>query len=107
LLTKQLGITESQADGGVGSILQLAKEKLTSGQFDTIAKTIPDSQKYLDAAKRVLTEGKVGNANGLQSAFSELGMGQDTLAKFKAVVTDYVGQVGGPQAKNLLESALK
>jgi hypothetical protein len=34
-------------------------------------------------------------------------MGQDTLAKFKAVVTNYVGQVGGPQAKNLLESVLK
>jgi hypothetical protein len=73
LLTKQLGVSENQANGGVGSMLQLAQEKLTSGEFDSITKVIPSSQKYPDSAKQVLGGGKVGNASGLQSAFSKLG----------------------------------
>ena len=107
LLTKQLGVTESQASGGVGSMLQLAQEKLTSGQFDSVAKGIPGSQKYLDSAKQLLGGGKVGDAGGLKSAFSKLGMSPDMVDKFKPVVTNYAGEVGGPQVKSLLESALK
>jgi Protein of unknown function VcgC/VcgE (DUF2780) len=107
LLTKQLGVTDSQASGGVGSMLQLAQEKLTSGQFDSVAKAIPGSQKYLDNAKKLLGGGKVGDAGGLKSAFSKLGMSPDMVDKFKPVVTNYAGEVGGPQVKSLLESALK
>ena len=107
LLTKQLGVTEGQATGGVGSMLQLAQEKLTAGQFDSITKVIPGSQKYLDSAKQLLGGSKVGDAGGLKSAFSKLGMSPDMVDKFKPVVTNYVGQVGGPQVKGWLESALK
>jgi len=107
LLTKQLGVTENQANGGVGSMLQLAKEKLSAGEFDSIAKVIPGSQKYLDSAKQLLGGSKVGDASGLQSAFSKLGMSPDMVNKFKPILTNYVGQLGGPQVKSLLESALK
>ena len=107
LLTKQLGVSESQATGGVGSMLQLAQEKLSAGEFDSITKVIPSSQKYLDAAKKLLGGGKVGDASGLQSAFSKLGMSPDMVNKFKPIVTNYVGELGGPQAKSLLEGALK
>jgi hypothetical protein len=107
LLTKQLGVTETQANGGVGSILQLAQEKLVSGQFDQIAKVIPDSQKYLDSAKHLLSGGKVGSTSGLESAFSKLGMNPEMVKKFEPVVTNYVGEVGGPQLKGLLEGVLK
>ena len=107
LLTKQLGVTETQASGGVGSMLQLAQEKLTSGQFDSVAKAIPGSQKYLDSAKQLLGGGKVGDAGGLKSAFSKLGMSPDMVDQFKPVVTNYAGQLGGPEVKTLLESVLK
>jgi hypothetical protein len=107
LLTKQLGVSESQATGGVGSMLQLAQESLASGQFDLIAKAIPGTQKYLDAAKQLLGGGKVGNMSGVQSAFSKLGMSPDMVDKFKPVVTNYAGQAGGPEVKSLLEGVLK
>jgi len=44
-LTKQLGVTETQAEGGVGSMLAMAKSKLGSSQFDQISKVIPGSDK--------------------------------------------------------------
>jgi len=34
-------------------------------------------------------------------------MSPDMVDKFKPVVTNYAGEVGGPQVKSLLESALK
>jgi hypothetical protein len=107
LLTKQLGVSEGQATGGAGSMLQLAQEKLASGEFDMIAKAIPGTQKYLDTAKQLLGGGKVGDMSGVQSAFSKLGMKPDMVDKFKPVVTNYAGQVGGPEVKSLLEGALK
>ena len=36
--TSSVGVTEEQAMGGVGAMLTLAQEKLTSGQFDQVAK---------------------------------------------------------------------
>jgi hypothetical protein len=106
-LAKALGVTDTQASGGVGSMLQLAKEKLASGEFDQIANAIPGSQKYLDSAKQLLGGAPIGNQAGLQSAFSKLGMSPDMVSKFTPLVADYVGKVGGDQAKNLFLSALK
>lgn len=52
-LKSALGVTDDQAEGGFGSILTLAQEKLAKGDFDKIAQVVPGSQKYLDAAKKL------------------------------------------------------
>lgn len=107
LLTRQLGVTEAQANGGIGSMLQVAQNKLKAGEFDQIAKAIPGSQKYLDVAKQALGATKLTDAAGLSSAFGKLGMSPDMVDKFKPLVTDYVGKAGGESARNLLAGALK
>jgi len=105
-LTKQLGVNETQAAGGTGAMLKLAQEKLSAGDFDQIAKAIPGSDKYLATAKQLLGGTNIANKAGLQSAFSKFGMSPDMVDKFKPVITDYVGKVGGEQTKNLLAAAL-
>ena len=107
LLTKQLGVTDTQASGGVGSMLKLAQEKLSAGDFDQIAKAIPGSDKYLASAKQLLGGANVGDKAGLQSAFSKLGMSPSMVDKFTPIVTQFVGGTGGEQAKNLLAGVLK
>ena len=107
LLTKQLGVTDTQASGGVGSMLKLAQEKLAAGDFDKIAKAIPGSDKYLASAKQLLGGANVGDKAGLQSAFFKLGMSPSMVDKFTPIVTQFVGGTGGEQAKNLLAGALK
>ena len=106
-LTKSLGVTETQANGGVGAMLQLAQEKLSAGEFDQVAKAVPGSQKYLDSAKQLLGGAKIGDSAGLQSAFAKLGLSPEMVSMFKPIVSEYVGKVGGQQAKTLFESALK
>ena len=107
-LKSTLGVTDEQAEGGLGSILTLAQEKLAKGDFDKIAQVVPGSQKYLDAAKKLgAVTGPLMNSAGLNSAFSKLGIAPDKAAKFTPTVLDAVGTVGGESAKNMLANALK
>jgi hypothetical protein len=107
-LKSSLGITDAQAEGGLGSILTLAQEKLAKGDFDKVAQVIPGSQKYLDAAKKLgAVTGPLGNSAGLNSAFSRLGMAPETAAKFTPTVLDAVEKVGGESVRDLLAGALK
>ena len=107
-LKSTLGVTDNQAQGGLGSILTLAQEKLAKGDFDKIAQVIPGSQKYLDAAKKLgAVTGPLTNSAGLKSAYSRLGIPADTAAKFTPTVLDAVGKVGGDSVRNMLAGVLK
>jgi hypothetical protein len=107
MFTKQLGVTETQAAGGVGAMLKLAQEKLAAGDFDQVANAIPGAPEYLAKAKQLLGGGNIGNKAGLQDAFFKLGMSSEMVDKFTPILTQFVGQTGGEQAKNLLAGALK
>ena len=107
-LKSALGVTDNQAEGGLGSILTLAQEKLAKGDFDKIAQVVPGTQKYLDAAKKLgAVTGPLTNSAGLNSALGRLGIAPETAAKFTPTVLDAVGKVGGDSVKNLLAGALK
>jgi len=106
-LTSQLGVTPTQATGGVGSILAYAKDRLSPADFGTVSKALPGSDTYLKAAGDLVPGGKIDSMAGLNAAFSKLGMSPDMVGKFMPIVTDYVGKAGGDTAKNLLAAALR
>lgn len=108
LLTSQLGVNEDQAKGGIGSILSLAKEKLSAGDYAKVANAVPGASKYLQSAKTLgAVSGPLKNLAGLQGALGKLGMSSDVSAKFIPTVTDFVGKAGGGEAQTLLQSVLK
>ena len=106
-LVNRLGVTETQAAGGVGSMLAFAQQHLAAGDFDLVAKAIPGSEKYLSMAKQLLGGTPVSDKAGLQGAFSKLGMSPNMVSQFSPIVTDYVSKSGGQQAGNLLAGVLK
>ena len=107
-LKSALDVTDAQAEGGLGSLLSLAQEKLAEGDFDKIAQVVPSAQKYLDAAKKLgAVTGPVTNAAGLDSAYSRLGIPPERAAKFTPTVLDAVGKIGGDSVRDLLAGALK
>lgn len=107
MLTSQLSVTSDQAKGGIGSMLTLAKEKLSSMDFTSLTKLIPGSDTYMQAAKDLgAVTGPIGDKAGLTSSFSKLGMGSDMVGKFSGVLSDFVGKTGGEPAKNLLATVL-
>jgi hypothetical protein len=108
LLTNQLGVTSNQAVGGVGSILSLAKERLSSMDFATVSQLIPGADTYMKSAKDLgAVTGPIGDRAGLTNAFSRLGMGSDMVPKFTQILSDFVGKAGGQPASNLVMQAVQ
>lgn len=108
MLTSQLGVTESQATGGIGSYLTLAQEKLAKGDFDQLASFVPGAAKYMDQAKQLgAVTGPLGNLAGLNGALGRLGMNAETIGKFVPMVTDYLGKAGGSSVQKMLATVLQ
>jgi len=107
-LTSSLGVTQDQAEGGVGSILTLAQEKLAKGDFDKVAALIPGASGYLEKAKSLgAVAGPLLNGAGLNGALGKLGIDAATAAKFVPQVTKFVSKAGGSRLGGLLTNALK
>lgn len=122
LLVAKLGVTAPQAEGGAGSIFQLAKSNLSMDDFSSIAKTVPGMDSLLAAAPKETggttgalkgmssmlgsSAGKLGGLAGLTGSFEKLGLGGDMVGKFVPVVLDYVNGKGGASVMNLLKGAL-
>jgi hypothetical protein len=96
-LVSDLGVTPDQAMGGVGSMLNYAKGAMNPGTFDAVTKALPGSDKYMDAASKLLGAGDITNLAGLDSAFSNLGLSPSAVNDFKPVVSEYLGEQGGVQ----------
>jgi len=108
MLTSKLGLNDQQAQGGLGSMLTLAKEKLPAAGFTKIANLVPGATKYMDMAKSLgAVVGPLKNMAGLNGAFDKLGMTKDASAKFVPTVTDYLGKAGGSSVQTLLGSVFK
>jgi len=108
MLTSQLGITEQQATGGLGSYLTLAQEKLAKGDFDRIAALVPGASKYMEQAKALgAVAGPLKNVAGLNGALGKLGMKPESVTQFAPMVTDYLGKAGGSSVQNMLAGMLK
>jgi Protein of unknown function VcgC/VcgE (DUF2780) len=104
-LTGQLGLTEDQARGGVGSYLTLLQEKLAKGDFDKIASLVPGASGYLDSAKKLgAVTGPLKNLQGLNGALGKLGMNAETVGKFTPLVTNYLGKLGGRPCRACLQA---
>lgn len=124
LLMQQLGVSQAQAEGGTGALLQLAKSKMSPGDFTTLGNSIPNMQNIIAAAPAMNTSelggvtkslaGMTGNnipsANsgmlGIASAFQQLGLAPDMVQKFIPVITQFVQGNGGGAITSALQSAL-
>ena len=119
LLSSQLGVTKDQAEGGAGSIFQLAKQNLTAEDFSSIAKAVPGIDQMIGAAPKVegssgtlggissvMGSNKLAGMAGLTGSFEKLGLNGDMVSKFTPIILDYVKNKGGEHAMNLLKAAL-
>ena len=124
LLTKNLGVNESQAQGGAGLLFKLAKEKLPAADFSKVSEAVPGIGSLIGAAPASsgggalgglgnLVSGLGGSAGGLGSmaslagGFSKLGMSSGMIGKFIPVILEFVRSKGGDGVKSILEKVLK
>lgn len=101
------GLSTSQAASGVGSILGLAQSKLSPADFGTVAKTMPNADKYLTAAQDAgVATRDIKDITGLNSAFAKLGINPQQARGMLGGVTDWVAKSGGDAAKGMMTRAL-
>lgn len=125
MLTQTLGVTQTQATGGIGSIFQAAKGLMPANDFGTLSKAVPNMSSLLAAAPAVsapkqgsgnLLSGALGAAAQLGgntqvgaqllSQFQSLGLSPEMISKFADVAVNYLQKGEMPQTADLLSTAL-
>ena len=107
IVAKQFGLKSDQSKGGIGAILGLAKEKLNANDYDKIAAAVPGADKYVSKAKKLgLLDKPLENKEGLEGAFTKVGIPKDKQGEFLTTVTQMIGNVGGDEVKKLMSSFL-
>ncbi len=123
-LTKTLGVSPAQAEGGAGLVLKEAQQKLGSGEFSQIMAAVPALQGLLGKAPSsgggvlgglggLASEfggsagGSLGEMLTLAGGFSKLGMSSGMAAKFIPIILAFVERKGGSGVKSILVKALK
>lgn len=120
MLTKSVGVTAPQAEGGAAVLLKAAKDKLGGGEFDKLLGGVPglgDLMKKAPAAGGGLGSmlgglaGAVGGNAGLIAAilggFGKLGLTADHAKKFVPVIMAFLKTKVSPDVVSKLESTLK
>lgn len=97
-LTKNLGVTPTQAIGGSAALLNDAKKDMKPADFQALTAKMPQVGTLLAAAPAA--------TGTLPSQFSALGMKPDMIAKFTPFLLDYVKSGTTPGMMNLVQAAL-
>jgi len=107
-LGSNLGLTGDQASGAVGSVLALTQSKLPASDYMKVANSVPGADTYVQKAKDLgVDTSSVTDMNGLNAAYSKLGISPEVGAKVTPMVTNYIGKAGGPAVQSLLTSVLQ
>ncbi|MGS0825634.1 DUF2780 domain-containing protein [Shewanella sp. 0m-8] len=116
----QLGLSQTQAKGGLGSLLSLAKSSLGSNDFSSIADSIPGIDGLLSAAPELNSDsgmsGLLSKAGGLgeslqggamvYDAFEKLGISKELAAPMVDIVKGYLDTNGSAGTADLLMKGL-
>ena len=119
-LTKELGVTRKQAEGGLVALLRAGKQNLSKRDFDQFVADVPGADKLLAKAPPPSTlsslagglgglfgKNSPGRWAGLAATFTELGVPIETAKKFGPIVIDYVAHHGGEDLVEKIRDALK
>jgi len=124
MLTDSLGVTEQQAQGGLGSLFSFAKGNLSQGQFGELATALPGVDQLLGAVPAVSeatqsNEGLSGllntaaqysdslkGINQVSQQFQALGLDPQMIMQYMQVAQQYLNTPQGQQAKQLLMDGL-
>ena len=124
LLTKNLGVTSAQAEGGAGAIFNTASQKMSVADFAKVTDAMPEVKSLMAAAPAAGNKESGGFLSGISSnlgekgstlgsfaklsdTFSKLELSGDMVGKFIPIILQYAQNRGGDGISGLLKSALQ
>ena len=107
-LSSSFGLTGDQASGAVGAVLSMAETKLPSSDYALVETAVPGATGYVQKAKDLgaVTE-PIADMNGLNAAYSKLGISPEVGSKLTPVIVNSIGKAAGPTVGGLLASVVK
>ncbi|AZG34016.1 MULTISPECIES: DUF2780 domain-containing protein [Shewanella] len=116
----QLGLTQPQAEGGLGSLLSLAQSNLGANDFSQLSDSIPNTDGLLAAVPALASDsgmsgllsktGDLGTAlQGsamVYDAFDKLGISKEYITPMVNIAKNYLQQSGGDGTVDLLIKGL-
>jgi hypothetical protein len=120
-LSKDLGVTRTQAKGGLVALLRAGQQNLNHADFEEFISDVPGADKLLrdappPSALSSLAGGlgsllggrsSPGRWAGLAASFTELGIDLDTAKKFGPIVIEHMREHGGENLVDKVRAALK
>ena len=111
-LAKELGATTQQAEGAAGALFDVAKSRLSPGDWGKVSQAVPGIDGLLKAAPALAggaagALGKVGGLGNATAAFQKLGLKPEMVMKAVPILTQYVTKTGGAGVGSLLAGVLK
>ena len=121
LLSKNIGVSGSQAEGGAAVLFKAARDKLGGAEFDKLLGSVPGLGDLLGKAPASGGGGLGGMLGGLASAvggnaalittvlggFGKLGLTADHAKKFVPVILEFLKSKVGPDVVSRLEKTLR
>jgi hypothetical protein len=117
-LVDQLGVSQSQAEGGAGAVFKEAKNNMSTGDYsqllgavpgiDSLVKSAPEGGGLAGKASSLFgssSQSMKGTA-ALTDSFSKLGLSPDMVGKYTDVILDFVQSEAGQQTMTLVKNAL-
>lgn len=95
-LQSQLGVSQAQAVGGTGAMLQLAKNQLGADTLSTLSGKATGLSSLLGGSSGLSQSllSNISSMSGVQSAFSALGMDPAMIQQFLPIVLGFLGEQG-------------
>lgn len=95
-LEGQLGVTQAQAVGGTGALLQLAKSELSANSMSSLTDKAAGLSGLLgeDSGLGGGLLSSISSMSGVQSAFTALGMDAKMIQQFVPIVMGFLGDQG-------------
>ena len=119
-LTKKLGVTGAQAEGGAAVLFKAAKDKLGAAEFDKLLGGLPGIGDLLRKAPAPggglggLLGGLAGAMGGnaalistIVGGFGKLGLSTEDAKRFAQVTFEFLKSKVGPDAASKLEQTLR
>ena len=96
-ISKNLGITNSQTEAGLGAMMMLSKSKLSADDYSKLNKSIPGGgDNYINKATKLgVVPGSVGTSADIIKVLGLVGVGPIQAAKFTGEVLKFTGSLGG------------
>jgi len=121
MITSQLGVTDAQAKGGLGTLFGLAKTTLGTADFSQLSGMVPEMDTLLAAAPALSestkglsslmgSAGKYGTAlQGATQAYSQfktLGLSVDQIPQYINVTNEFLASKGGNETVTIFKEGV-